>query len=96
MIIKVIITLIMSVKLTNGKALKGVFHKFRAHTDTNFSSIPELLNKYHSCISKNNTFVNSLFKDATTMEYFKDDVVDIIKKNFLKRCINSAGATTWE
>lgn len=61
----------MSVKLTNNKALKGVFHKFCAHTDTNFSSISESLNEHHNCIAKDNTdtFVNSLFKDASTKEY---------------------------
>ena len=100
MIVKVIITLLImsSVKLNNGKHLKGVSYNFRAHSNPNFISISDSLNEHHGCVATDDTgtFVNGLFKDATTKEYFKDDIVELLKKDFLDRCLSSAGASTRE
>ena len=87
MIIEVIITLLImsSIKLTIGKHLKGVSYNFRAHADPNFTSISDSLNEHHGCVATDDTgtFVDGLFKDATTKEYFKDDIVELIRKDFL-------------
>ena len=58
MIIKAIITIIIMVnQLTNGAALKGIFHRFKQHLNKDFVSISESLNNHHIYLNKDNTII---------------------------------------
>lgn len=94
MIVKVIITIIMSLKLTNGNALKGIHHGFKDHLNNDSVSILESLNINYSIITKEATLIDNLFMDTTKKEYFKDNVVNKIKDTFLNVCYLSVDANT--